>query len=210
MLLLPAAVAAHALFWGLEPGAAHAEETLSGGAMVLFKQLLVSGRPPRPSRPNRRRRSGCLEWAMPMLPGRAAPPPLPARPRRPPVAHPRRRPPHPGNAPRPAPRPQDQIQALGPWGAAAFVVTVMFAEMVPLLPTQPLSLASGLMFGAKEVRAPPAEAGMPRDPAGSGARDRGCVASSRAARRRLQHPATCSHPQRRAPFPGCRARSSCS
>ncbi|KAF6261198.1 snare associated Golgi protein-domain-containing protein [Scenedesmus sp. NREL 46B-D3] len=42
---------------------------------------------------------------------------------------------------------QDQIAALGPWGAALFVVTVMTAEMVPLFPTQPLMLASGLLFG---------------------------------------------------------------
>ncbi|WIA33435.1 hypothetical protein OEZ86_006567 [Tetradesmus obliquus] len=41
----------------------------------------------------------------------------------------------------------DQIAALGPWGAALFVVTVMTAEMVPLFPTQPLMLASGLLFG---------------------------------------------------------------
>jgi hypothetical protein len=33
-----------------------------------------------------------------------------------------------------------------------FVVTVMAAEMVPLFPTQPLSLASGLLFGPKKVR----------------------------------------------------------
>ncbi|KAI8465569.1 MAG: snare associated Golgi protein-domain-containing protein [Monoraphidium minutum] len=44
----------------------------------------------------------------------------------------------------------EQIQALGPWGAVLFVVTVSLAEMVPLLPTQPLSLASGLLFGAKQ------------------------------------------------------------
>eukprot|EP00775_Hariotina_reticulata_P013466 gene13466-13592_t len=41
----------------------------------------------------------------------------------------------------------DQIQALGPWGGALFVLTVMLAEMVPLFPTQPLTLASGLLFG---------------------------------------------------------------
>ncbi|KAF8058068.1 TVP38/TMEM64 family protein [Scenedesmus sp. PABB004] len=41
----------------------------------------------------------------------------------------------------------DQITALGPWGGALFVVTVMVAEMVPLFPTQPLTLASGLLFG---------------------------------------------------------------
>jgi len=47
---------------------------------------------------------------------------------------------------------QDQIQALGPWGGALFVLTVMSAEMVPLFPTQPLSLASGLLFGPVNVR----------------------------------------------------------
>ncbi len=45
---------------------------------------------------------------------------------------------------------QEQIQALGPWGGVLFVTTVTLAEMVPLLPTQPLSLASGLLFGAKK------------------------------------------------------------
>eukprot|EP00882_Tetradesmus_deserticola_P005590 GHRQ01005886.1.p1 GENE.GHRQ01005886.1~~GHRQ01005886.1.p1 ORF type:complete len:195 (+),score=56.26 GHRQ01005886.1:319-903(+) len=45
----------------------------------------------------------------------------------------------------------DQIAALGPWGAALFVVTVMTAEMVPLFPTQPLMLASGLLFGPVKV-----------------------------------------------------------
>ena len=44
----------------------------------------------------------------------------------------------------------EQIQALGPWGGALFVATVALAEMVPLFPTQPLSLASGLLFGAKK------------------------------------------------------------
>lgn len=34
-----------------------------------------------------------------------------------------------------------------------FVVTVGLAEMVPLFPTQPLSLASGLLFGAQKARA---------------------------------------------------------
>jgi uncharacterized membrane protein YdjX (TVP38/TMEM64 family) len=41
----------------------------------------------------------------------------------------------------------DQIDALGPWGGVLFVVTVMCAEMIPLFPTQPLTLASGLLFG---------------------------------------------------------------
>eukprot|EP00878_Enallax_costatus_P017790 GHUV01018692.1.p1 GENE.GHUV01018692.1~~GHUV01018692.1.p1 ORF type:complete len:249 (+),score=73.09 GHUV01018692.1:299-1045(+) len=41
----------------------------------------------------------------------------------------------------------DQIDALGPWGGVLFVTTVMCAEMIPLFPTQPLTLASGLLFG---------------------------------------------------------------
>lgn len=44
----------------------------------------------------------------------------------------------------------DQIEALGPWGPILFVITVMTAEMVPLFPTQPLTLASGLLFGWKK------------------------------------------------------------
>jgi uncharacterized membrane protein YdjX (TVP38/TMEM64 family) len=44
----------------------------------------------------------------------------------------------------------EQVHALGPWGAVLFVATVALAEMVPLFPTQPLSLASGLLFGAKQ------------------------------------------------------------
>lgn len=41
------------------------------------------------------------------------------------------------------------IDALGPWGPAAFIATVAVAECIPLFPTQPLSLASGLLFGAQ-------------------------------------------------------------
>ena len=41
---------------------------------------------------------------------------------------------------------------MGPAGAVVFVVVVMFSEMIPLFPTQPLSLASGLLFGGKQVR----------------------------------------------------------
>eukprot|EP00879_Flechtneria_rotunda_P006165 GHRR01006482.1.p1 GENE.GHRR01006482.1~~GHRR01006482.1.p1 ORF type:complete len:247 (+),score=57.30 GHRR01006482.1:269-1009(+) len=41
----------------------------------------------------------------------------------------------------------EHVQALGPWGGVLFVLTVMTAEMVPLFPTQPLTLASGLLFG---------------------------------------------------------------
>lgn len=50
------------------------------------------------------------------------------------------------------PHSQDQIAALGPWGGVLFVLTVMTAEMVPLFPTQPLTLASGLLFGPVKVR----------------------------------------------------------
>lgn len=42
------------------------------------------------------------------------------------------------------------IEGLGPWGPAAFVATVAIAESIPLFPTQPLSLASGLLFGAQK------------------------------------------------------------
>lgn len=52
--------------------------------------------------------------------------------------------PPPSTAPRPS---QGSIEALGPWGAVAFVCTVVVAEMIPLFPTQPLSLAGGLLFG---------------------------------------------------------------
>ncbi|GAX75872.1 hypothetical protein CEUSTIGMA_g3315.t1 [Chlamydomonas eustigma] len=41
----------------------------------------------------------------------------------------------------------DYVQALGPAGPAVFVAAVMVFEMVPLFPTQPLSLAGGLLFG---------------------------------------------------------------
>lgn len=46
---------------------------------------------------------------------------------------------------------QDQVQQLGPWGPAAFILAVVCAEMIPLFPTQPLALSSGLLFGAQEV-----------------------------------------------------------
>lgn len=39
------------------------------------------------------------------------------------------------------------VTDIGPAGYLVFVVLVMTLEMVPLLPTQPLSLASGLLFG---------------------------------------------------------------
>ena len=46
---------------------------------------------------------------------------------------------------------QDQMQQLGPWGPAAFIAAVVCFEMIPLFPTQPLALSSGLLFGAQEV-----------------------------------------------------------
>lgn len=44
----------------------------------------------------------------------------------------------------------DKVEAMGPAGAVLFVVVVMLSEMIPLFPTQPLSLASGLLFGGKQ------------------------------------------------------------
>ena len=47
---------------------------------------------------------------------------------------------------------QDQVQQLGPWqGPAFFIIAVICAEMIPLFPTQPLALSSGLLFGTTEV-----------------------------------------------------------
>jgi uncharacterized membrane protein YdjX (TVP38/TMEM64 family) len=46
---------------------------------------------------------------------------------------------------------QDYVQSLGPAGPAVFVAAVMVFEMVPLFPTQPLSLAGGLLFGPFQV-----------------------------------------------------------
>ena len=43
------------------------------------------------------------------------------------------------------------MEGLGPWGPVVFLLVVMVCEMVPLFPTQPLSLASGLLFGAVNV-----------------------------------------------------------
>jgi uncharacterized membrane protein YdjX (TVP38/TMEM64 family) len=42
------------------------------------------------------------------------------------------------------------IEGLGPLGPIAFIATVAIAESIPLMPTQPLSLASGLLFGAQK------------------------------------------------------------
>ena len=43
------------------------------------------------------------------------------------------------------------MQALGPWGPGLFILTVLCCEMIPLFPTQPLALSSGLLFGPYEV-----------------------------------------------------------
>jgi uncharacterized membrane protein YdjX (TVP38/TMEM64 family) len=40
------------------------------------------------------------------------------------------------------------VESLGPFGPAAFALAVATCECIPLFPTQPLSLASGLLFGA--------------------------------------------------------------
>lgn len=42
---------------------------------------------------------------------------------------------------------QQYIQSLGPAGPLLFIATVSVFECIPLFPTQPLSLASGLLFG---------------------------------------------------------------
>lgn len=46
---------------------------------------------------------------------------------------------------------QDSVSALGIYGPVVFVATVIGAEMVPLFPTQPLTIASGLLFGTPKV-----------------------------------------------------------
>ena len=46
---------------------------------------------------------------------------------------------------------QDDVENLGPWGPVLFVAAVAGCEMIPLFPTQPLSLAAGLLFGPVEV-----------------------------------------------------------
>eukprot|EP00887_Chlorella_sp_A99_P001533 scaffold8.g1533.t1 len=40
------------------------------------------------------------------------------------------------------------VDELGPWGPAAFVLAVSACQCMPVFPTQPFSLASGLLFGA--------------------------------------------------------------
>ena len=74
---------------------------------------------------------------------------------------------------------QAKVQALGPWGPGLFILTVLCCEMIPLFPTQPLALSSGLLFGPYEVMgtlpqparthayhacAPSAESSLPFDP----------------------------------------------
>eukprot|EP01026_Neomeris_dumetosa_P039937 TRINITY_DN3295_c1_g1_i7.p2 TRINITY_DN3295_c1_g1~~TRINITY_DN3295_c1_g1_i7.p2 ORF type:complete len:291 (-),score=48.16 TRINITY_DN3295_c1_g1_i7:32-904(-) len=44
----------------------------------------------------------------------------------------------------------EEIEALGAFGPGLFIVTVVLGEMIPLLPTQPLCLAAGLLFGGLE------------------------------------------------------------
>lgn len=48
---------------------------------------------------------------------------------------------------------QEEVEALGSLGPLLFVATVAGCELIPLFPTQPLSLAAGLLFGPVEVRA---------------------------------------------------------
>jgi len=42
----------------------------------------------------------------------------------------------------------ENVEHLGPLGPMFFVATMVGAEMVPLFPTQPLTIASGILFGA--------------------------------------------------------------
>lgn len=46
---------------------------------------------------------------------------------------------------------QERVEGLGPYGPLFFVGTVVSAEMLPLFPTQPLTIASGLLFGPFKV-----------------------------------------------------------
>ena len=46
---------------------------------------------------------------------------------------------------------QTEIETLGPWGPVIFVISVAAGEMIPLLPTQPLAIAGGLLFGTVQV-----------------------------------------------------------
>ena len=48
---------------------------------------------------------------------------------------------------------QEQVESLGPVvGPLIFVLTMASVEMIPLFPTQPFLLASGLLFGPLQVR----------------------------------------------------------
>lgn len=44
----------------------------------------------------------------------------------------------------------ETVEALGSLGPVVFIATVGICECIPLFPTQPLSLASGLLFGAQK------------------------------------------------------------
>lgn len=46
---------------------------------------------------------------------------------------------------------QDYLEAMGPVGPLICIAVVAAAEMVPLAPTPPLTVASGLAFGAVKV-----------------------------------------------------------
>jgi uncharacterized membrane protein YdjX (TVP38/TMEM64 family) len=44
----------------------------------------------------------------------------------------------------------DKVQSYGPFGPVVFILIVAVFESIPLFPTQPLSLASGVLFGAQK------------------------------------------------------------
>jgi uncharacterized membrane protein YdjX (TVP38/TMEM64 family) len=44
----------------------------------------------------------------------------------------------------------DKVQSYGPFGPVIFILIVAVFESIPLFPTQPLSLASGVLFGAQK------------------------------------------------------------
>jgi uncharacterized membrane protein YdjX (TVP38/TMEM64 family) len=43
---------------------------------------------------------------------------------------------------------QEALKDLGPLGPVAFVLSISICECIPFFPTQPLSICSGLLFGA--------------------------------------------------------------
>eukprot|EP00798_Chlamydomonas_sp_ICE-L_P026422 gene26422-17521_t len=49
------------------------------------------------------------------------------------------------------PFPAAQLEALGPAGPLLLIVAIIITELVPLFPTQPLSITSGLLFGPVKV-----------------------------------------------------------